>query len=236
VKTAGRGLGTGSREKLIEQAGSREKTLFTRARGHRLLLLASVQRPGGTRSCSQSGKRTWRDHRGASGPSGGDSRHSTPDHPLLPSPLSSPLRILAKLQSLHFSHFQFVWGIFSSHLSHHACLPPAPTPDWVPWVSTYSWPHDGHLEAVGVKEGFCPSGNPLLRSDSSGSGGPSGKEPACQCRRRQRQGFNPQVRKIPWRRAWQPTPVLLPEKSHGQRSLVSYSPWGSKEPDTSEAT
>ena len=137
MKTAGRGLGTGSREKLIEQAGSREKTLFTRARGHRLLLLASVQRPGGTRSCSQSGKRTWRDHRGASGPSGGDSRHSTPDHPLLPSPLSSPLRILAKLQSLHFSHFQFVWGIFSSHLSHHACLPPAPTPDWVPWVSTY---------------------------------------------------------------------------------------------------
>ena len=34
--------------------------------------------------------------------------------------------------------------------------------------------------------------------------------------------------KIPWRRKWQPTPVLLPEKSHGQRSLVGYSAWGRK--------
>jgi len=34
--------------------------------------------------------------------------------------------------------------------------------------------------------------------------------------------------KIPWRRKWQPTPVLLPGKSHGQRSLVGYSPWGRK--------
>ena len=36
------------------------------------------------------------------------------------------------------------------------------------------------------------------------------------------------VRKIPWRRKWQPTPVFLPGKSHGQRSLVGYSPWGHK--------
>ena len=41
-----------------------------------------------------------------------------------------------------------------------------------------------------------------------------------------RPGFNPWVRKIPWRRKWQPTPVLLPGKSHGQRSLVGYSQWG----------
>ena len=40
--------------------------------------------------------------------------------------------------------------------------------------------------------------------------------------------------KIPWRRAWQPTPVLLPGKSHGQRSLVGYSPWGRKEWDMTE--
>ena len=39
-------------------------------------------------------------------------------------------------------------------------------------------------------------------------------------------------RKIPWRRKWQPTPVFLPEKSHGQRSLAGYSPWGHKEWDT----
>ena len=34
------------------------------------------------------------------------------------------------------------------------------------------------------------------------------------------------VRKIPWRRAWQPTPVFLPGEPHGQRSLTGYSPWG----------
>ena len=40
--------------------------------------------------------------------------------------------------------------------------------------------------------------------------------------------------KIPWRRKWPPTPVFLPEKSHGQRSLVVYSPRGHKESDTTE--
>ena len=40
-----------------------------------------------------------------------------------------------------------------------------------------------------------------------------------------RPGFDPWVGKIPWRRKWQPTPVSLPEKSHGQRTLVGYSPW-----------
>ena len=39
---------------------------------------------------------------------------------------------------------------------------------------------------------------------------------------------------ILWRRKWQPTPVLLPGKSHGQRSLVGYSPWGRLESDTTE--
>ena len=41
-------------------------------------------------------------------------------------------------------------------------------------------------------------------------------------------GFDPWVGKIPWRREWQPTPVFLPGKSHGQRSLVGYSPWVTK--------
>ena len=40
-------------------------------------------------------------------------------------------------------------------------------------------------------------------------GGTSGKELACQCRRHKRHGFNPWAGKIPWRRAWQPTPVIL---------------------------
>ena len=39
---------------------------------------------------------------------------------------------------------------------------------------------------------------------------------------------------MPWRREWQPTPVFLPGESHGQRSLVGYSPWGCKESDTTE--
>ena len=47
-------------------------------------------------------------------------------------------------------------------------------------------------------------------------------------------GFNPWVGKIPWRRKWQPSPALLPGKSHGPRSLVGYSPWGRKELDTTE--
>ena len=40
------------------------------------------------------------------------------------------------------------------------------------------------------------------------------------------------VGKIPWRREWQPTPAFLPGESHGQRSLVGYSPWGGKESGT----
>ena len=50
------------------------------------------------------------------------------------------------------------------------------------------------------------------------------KEHACHCRRHKRWGFDPWVRKILWRRAWQPTPVLLPGESHEQNSLAGYSP------------
>ena len=48
-------------------------------------------------------------------------------------------------------------------------------------------------------------------------GGTSGKEPTWKCQRHKRRVFDPWVGKIPWRRAWQPTPVFLPGKSHGQR-------------------
>ena len=54
------------------------------------------------------------------------------------------------------------------------------------------------------------------------------------CLQYRRPGFDPWVRKFPWRRKWQPTPVFLPGKSHGWRSLVGYSPWGRKELDTTE--
>ena len=47
-------------------------------------------------------------------------------------------------------------------------------------------------------------------------------------------GFNPCGQKIPWGRAWQPTPGFFPGESHGQRSLVGCSPWGRKESDMTE--
>ena len=59
-------------------------------------------------------------------------------------------------------------------------------------------------------------------------GGASGKEPACQSTRHKRCRFDSWVRKIPWRRAWKTTPVVMPGESHGQRSLAGYSTWGCK--------
>ena len=47
-------------------------------------------------------------------------------------------------------------------------------------------------------------------------------------------GFDPWVGKILWKRKWQATPVFLPERFYGQRSLVGYSLWGCKESDTTE--
>ena len=77
----------------------------------------------------------------------------------------------------------------------------------------------------------------FLSANASLSGFPGGiigKESICQCRRRKRCRFNPWVGKIPWRRKWQPTPVFLPGKCHGQRSLAGYSPRGHKESDMTE--
>ena len=63
-----------------------------------------------------------------------------------------------------------------------------------------------------------------LEADTGIPGGTVGKNlPA---RRHKRRGFHPWVRKIPWRRKWQPTPVFLPGKLHGQRNLAGHSPWG----------
>ena len=62
-------------------------------------------------------------------------------------------------------------------------------------------------------------------------GGSDGKASCLQCGR---PGFYPWVGKILRRRKWQPTPVLLPGKSHGQRSIVGYSPQGCKELDMTE--
>ena len=57
-----------------------------------------------------------------------------------------------------------------------------------------------------------------------------------EARRLKRCGFHSWAGKIPWKRAWQPTPVFLPGESHGQRSVEGYSAWGPTESDTTEAT
>ena len=81
------------------------------------------------------------------------------------------------------------------------------------WHSKHSW--------ILLKHGFRVS---LMLPGDAG-----GKEPPSQCRRCKTCGFDPWIRKIPWRRAWQPTLLFLPGKSHGHWNLVSYSPWGCKQ-------
>ena len=62
------------------------------------------------------------------------------------------------------------------------------------------------------------------------------KNPPANAGRCKRHGFDPWVGTIPWMRKWQSTPVFLPGESHGQRSLVGYSPGGHKESDMTEVT
>ena len=79
------------------------------------------------------------------------------------------------------------------------------------------------------KRSFILTGDPLGNCEIAPQtrgfpGGASGEELTCQCKRHKRHGLDPWAGKIPWRWAWQPTQVFLPEESHGQRSLLGYSP------------
>ena len=128
--------------------------------------------------------------------------------------------------------------MFSSVNFHELNIPVEPAPRW----KTRTW---ASLQRPGT---LSPEAGTLLAWFASfwmlykwncaiGTGFPgdaSGKEPACQCRRRKRFGIAPQVGKIPWKRKWQSTPVFLPGASHGQRSLVGCSPWGYEELDTTK--
>ena len=67
-------------------------------------------------------------------------------------------------------------------------------------------------EGAGLMRGRS-AGRGILALTVGFPGGASGKEPACQCGRQKRHAFDPWVRKIPWERAWQPTPVFLPGES-----------------------
>ena len=81
--------------------------------------------------------------------------------------------------------------------------------------------------------------NPILGLNVallSFSGGANGKESICQYRRHRRLGLDPWVRKIPWSRKQEITPVFLPGEFHGQRNLVGYGPWGHKQLGMTERT
>ena len=63
---------------------------------------------------------------------------------------------------------------------------------------------------------------------------PSGSDDKESASEAGRPGFDRWVQKIPWKRKWQSTPVLLPGKSGGQKSMAGYSPWDHKEVDMAE--
>ena len=94
-------------------------------------------------------------------------------------------------------------------------------------VATDDWKGIGVGREEGRSAGFHRL-NDLIWHSVDNTGFPwwlSGKESICQCRKLR---FDPWAGKIPWRRKWQPTPLFCPRKSHDQRSLAGYSPWGHK--------
>ena len=103
------------------------------------------------------------------------------------------------------------------------CDTGSPQPFWhqglVSWKTIFPQP--------GVGRGW-------FGDDSCALGLPWGPRQESICLQGKRPGLDPWVRKILYRRKWQLTPVLLPGKSYGWRSLVSYSPWSRKELDTTE--
>ena len=111
-----------------------------------------------------------------------------------------------------------------------------------PWGAKQKTPHiwtiSPHSWRVGLASSTSNSSKGLLYIFIwvilfMSQGLPSGEESACQCRRHR---LDPWVGKIPWRRKWQPAPVFLPGKFHGQRSLVDYRPRGRKESDMTKYT
>ena len=136
-------------------------------------------------------------------------------------PLSSPLLPRPK-QKLNGIQLLWVYKVYT-----RTYIRPLPAAS-VPHMSQFI-----HIQCHNFLSNFRHT--PLPHHHQSGfPGGLVHKESACNAGdwlQYSRPGFNPWVRKIPWRRKWLPTPVFLPEKFHGQRSLVGYSPWGHKELD-----
>ena len=115
----------------------------------------------------------------------------------------------SKLSFIHVPSFCFLTP-HQSLLSHHTR-----TADVASLYSDYSWsiPKPVIFKLVKTSTSVSLSGLPRWLS---------GKESACQCRRHR---LDIWVRKVLWRRKWQPTPVFLPGEFYGQRSMAEYSPW-----------
>ena len=99
------------------------------------------------------------------------------------------------------------------------------------WDTKESWSSNLHIRQNRPQNKDYKRQGRTLHNDQGIN--PKGRHNKCKYLCTQRR-FDPWIGKIPWRRKWQPTPVLLPGKSHGQRSLVGYCPWGRKELDTTE--
>ena len=101
----------------------------------------------------------------------------------------------------------------------------------IPWERALCFKTD--LKRISTIEG--PSHHMLLCSLFLGfPAGSDGNQTVKNLPAMQETQVDPWVVQIPWRREWLPTPIFLPWKSHGQRSLAGYSPWGCKESDTAE--
>ena len=118
-------------------------------------------------------------------------------------------------------------------------FPQSPDEQWVlsNWLrgdgtlllfTSYSWNGTSMNTEVYLTVALAQSNLFFPKTYHGFPGGSVVKESPCRCRRHR---FDHWVRKIPWKRKWQFISVFLPGKSHGQRSLVSYRPWGRKELD-----
>ena len=131
--------------------------------------------------------------------------------------------LVATLSKLSLS---LQWGENTWYMwqSSKAAMSDAPTDTWAPSLVTsrLTW-----LPSWDAQPDNCWCLKHFLKGFPGGS---DGKESTCNVGDPGSIG----VRKIPWRREWQPTLVILPGECHGQTSLEGYSPWSCKESDKTE--
>ena len=157
-------------------------------------------------------------------------------------------KMVGRHHRLHGHEFEQAPGVGDSQWSLACCSPwrgkESDTTEWLNWYWLTDDESTLRASQVALVVKNPPANAVLSRSVKSNSLRPHELQPTrllCQwgfsrqeywsgllCRRHKRWRFDPWIRNIPWRRAWQPTPVFLPRKFHRQRSLVGYSPFGLK--------